>query len=59
MEQNEKQRGLRTNLLKFIIRNGMSVREFEANAQRTRLREKNNLLKVQQHIALWAQYGWL
>jgi hypothetical protein len=59
MEQTEKQRGLRTDLLKFIIGHGMSVREFEENAERTRLRERKNLIKVEQHICLWQKYKWL
>lgn len=59
MNQTQKPHGLRTSLLKFIIRHGLSVREFEEYSNRTRLREKNNLIKVEQHIELWYKYKWL
>lgn len=55
----DKPRFIRTNLLKFIMQNGMSVREFENNAVRTRLKDTKDLVKVEQHINLWMNYGWL
>ena len=50
---------IRTECLKVIIKNNLSVREFKANAKRTRLRTTKNLEKVNKHICLWKKYGWL
>jgi hypothetical protein len=57
--QIEQQVGLRTHTLKFIMKCGLSVREFKANAKRTRLKSTKDLDKVKKHVNLWKNYGWL
>jgi hypothetical protein len=57
--QSESRKGLRTETLHLIMQYNMSVREFQANAARTRLRSTKDITRVEKHIRLWTKYGWL
>ena len=55
----EKPSIVRGTVVKFCVNNGISVREFVNNASRTRLSNLRDESKMQRHLELWSNYGWL
>ena len=50
---------IRTNVMRFIQNKELTVAKFRTYAKRTRLKDTNNLLKIDQHYSLWVKYGWV
>ena len=59
IKQLPKPTAVRKTVVDFCKINNMSVRQFNNNAKRTRLANTKDVEKMQQHLKLWSNYGWV